>query len=90
MAGGDASAGSRAAGGRLEQPVRLRRGGGGVTELWGQDGLLVLSEGEGTGGTAPWGSGWGTAEARTEDGAKALSRAVQRDARRYDGGFTIY
>lgn len=27
---------------------------------------------------------------RAEDGAKALSQAVQRDARRYDGGFIIY
>lgn len=32
----------------------------------------------------------GFAAAPAEDGARALSRAVQRDARRYDGGFTIY
>lgn len=40
-------------------------------------------------GTAPW-DGWGTAALRAEDSAKLLSRAVQRDARRYDGGFNIY
>lgn len=38
----------------------------------------------------PWGSGWGTASLRAEGDAKALSRAVERDARRYDGGFYIY
>ena len=32
----------------------------------------------------------GAAALRREDGGRALSRAVQRDARRYDGGFTIY
>lgn len=36
------------------------------------------------------GNGGGAAALRAEDGARALSRAVQRDARRYDGGFTIY
>lgn len=34
--------------------------------------------------------GGGAAASRAEDSARALSRAVQRDARRYDGGFTIY
>ena len=38
----------------------------------------------------PWGEGWTSAALRAEDGANALSRAVQRDARRYDGGFAIY
>lgn len=37
----------------------------------------------------PW-SGRESAVLQAEGGAKALSRAVQRDARRYDGGFTIY
>lgn len=37
-----------------------------------------------------WGEGRESAALQAEDGAKALSRAVQRDARRYDGGFTIY
>lgn len=40
--------------------------------------------------TLPWREGWESPALRAEDGAKALSRAVQRDARRYDGGFTIY
>ena len=35
-------------------------------------------------------SGGPVAALQAEDGVKALSRAVQRDARRYDGGFTIY
>ncbi len=39
--------------------------------------------------SSPW-SGGETAALQAEDHAKALSRAVQRDARRYDGGFTIY
>lgn len=38
----------------------------------------------------PWGGGWESPALLAEDGARALSRAVQRDARRYDGGFTIY
>ena len=38
----------------------------------------------------PWGEGWESPALRAEDGAKALSRAVQRDARRYDGGFFLY
>lgn len=44
---------------------------------------------ETSGGAAFRGSG-GDAAPPAEDGARALSRAVQRDARRYDGGFTIY
>lgn len=87
--GGDLSAGEHAAGERLELPGPFRRSGGTAAESLGQDGLTVLYEGEGTGGTAPWGRGQGVGT-RAEDGARALSRAVQRDARRYDGGFTIY
>ena len=40
-----------------------------------------------SGGWGPWGGG--EAAFRAEDGARALSQAVQRDARRYDGGFSI-
>ena len=36
----------------------------------------------------PWGGG--ESALRAEESARALSRAVQRDARRYDGGFTMY
>ena len=38
----------------------------------------------------PWDGGGTSAALRAEDGAKALSLAVQRDARRYDGGFGLY
>ncbi len=38
----------------------------------------------------PWGEGWESPALQAEEGAKALSRAVQRDARRYDGGFFLY
>lgn len=38
---------------------------------------------------APWERS-ASAALQAEDAARALSQAVQRDARRYDGGFTIY
>lgn len=44
----------------------------------------------GEGGTGSLYGGFSAAGAAEEDSARALSRAVQRDARRYDGGFTIY
>lgn len=54
-------------------------------------GGLAAGEAEGGGWLAlPRGTGMESAALRAEDGAKALSRAVQRDARRYDGGFTLY
>lgn len=40
-------------------------------------------------GTSLWG-GRGSAALEAERDARAVSRAVQRDARRYDGGFFIY
>lgn len=55
--------------------ARAQRG----TPAWG------LSR-SGRGG--PWGGV--SAALQAEDGAKALSLAVQRDARRYDGGFGLY
>lgn len=39
---------------------------------------------------AGWGGGLEDGGRQAEDGAKAVSLAVQRDARRYDGGFIIY
>lgn len=57
-------------------PARL--GGGGSVITPGQRGHRVL----------PWGGE--SAALRAEAEARALSQAVQRDARRYDGGFTIY
>lgn len=60
----------------------VRRSGGGRTRTLGQDREPAVS--------FPWGGDWETAALREEDSARALSRAVQRDARRYDGGFAIY
>lgn len=57
-----------------------RPGGGGTAETAEQGGRRAL----------PWGGGWESAALRAEAEARSLSRAVQRDARRYDGGFTIY
>lgn len=39
---------------------------------------------------AGWGGGLEDGGRQAEDGARAVSLAVQRDARRYDGGFIIY
>ena len=38
----------------------------------------------------PWGAGWASPARQAGEGAKAQSRGVQRDARRYDGGFFLY
>lgn len=59
-----------------------RLGGGGLDGAPGREARLARS--------FPWGEGWKSPALRAEDGARALSKAVQRDARRYDGGFTIY
>lgn len=59
-----------------------RLGGGGLEEVPGRETRLSRS--------LPWGEGWESPALRAEDGARALSKAVQRDARRYDGGFPIY
>lgn len=76
-----------AAGGASIPPRRdgagtARLGGGGVDEMPGREARLARS--------FPWGEGWESPALRAEDGARALSKAVQRDARRYDGGFPIY
>ena len=88
--GGEGDAEENAAAVDPLRAARFRRGGGKAVQAPGQDGLPVFQSLELTGGTEPWGAGRGAGAARTEDGARALSRAVQRDARRYDGGFTIY
>lgn len=75
--------------GRLERSGTARRGGGFSTPP-GIRGTSVSPAAEEPAGARPWGEGAGDARLRAEDGAKALSRAVQQDARRYDGGFTIY
>lgn len=87
--GGDAAAGSRAAG-RSKRALGAPRGGGYASDAPGLNRGPAALQGTGrTAGNDPWGS-WGGAALRAEDSAKALSKAVQRDARRYDGGFTIY
>lgn len=81
---------------RPEEAPRRTRGGerqGGA----GRFGTGPSAGGPGESGPAwtpeeqagPWGERT-SAALQAEDGARALSRAVQRDARRYDGGFTIY
>lgn len=76
-----------AAGGAFIPPRRdgagtARLGGGGLDGAPGRETRLSRP--------LPWGEGWESPALRAEDGARALSKAVQRDARRYDGGFTIY
>lgn len=70
--------------------IPLRRDGAGTARLGG--GGLDGAPGRETrlSRPLPWGEGWESPALRAEDGARALSKAVQRDARRYDGGFTIY
>lgn len=66
----------------------IRRDGTGMARS-GRDAGTV-GQGERLSRTLPWGDGWESPALRAENGAKALSREVQRDARRYDGGFPIY
>ena len=71
-------------------PAGFLRESRGEAEASGRNGLPAAWREEAAGGTGPWGALRETAALRAEDGARALSRAVQRDARRYDGGFNIY
>lgn len=75
--GGGETAGETSA--AIQQGGTVPDGGGGPAWAVGR----TLSR------TLPWGGGE-SAALRAEREARALSRAVQRDARRYDGGFTIY
>lgn len=90
------TAGERRAGGNLTGPPSGRRAGGGAAAMGGTGTARLggRSETEGPGErlsrVLPWGGGWESPALRAEAEARALSRAVQRDARRYDGGFTIY
>ena len=59
-----------------------RLGGGGLDGAPGRETRLSRP--------LPWGEGWKSPALRAEDGARALSKAVQRDARRYDGSFSLY
>lgn len=76
------AAGGTAAAGRSGRFFRIRRSGGSAAGASEPD--------EPAASTALWGGGPGAAVLRAEEGAKLLSRAVQRDARRYDGGFNIF
>lgn len=76
-------------GGGFPEAGGARRGTGGdwVPVSRGAGPAAGLSPAGGT--VPPWG-GPGEAALRGEDSARAVSLAVQRDARRYDGGFVIY
>lgn len=89
-AGGAPSSGERSGGGAAagDAPASISRDGAGMARRGGLTG--TAGRGERRSRSFPWGEGWESPALRAEDGAKALSRAVQRDARRYDGGFTIY
>lgn len=77
------------AAGRPGQSLNVRRRGGYGADTLGRDGPAVFQATEKAAGSVPWGN-WETAALRAEDNARLLSRAIQRDARRYDGGFNIY
>ena len=82
---GEGRGGGDAAG---DASAMIRRDGTGMARS-GRDAGTV-GQGERLSRTLPWGDGWESPALRAENGAKALSREVQRDARRYDGGFPIY
>ena len=84
------AAAPEAAGGAGERPDEKNSAGergGAASETLG--GRLLRGGPEG-GVRRGWLWDGGAAVLRAEEDAAALSRAVQRDARRYDGGFTIY
>lgn len=86
---GDFPAAGSAAGGGPEETGPAGGRGGAVLEFYDAGGRFFPGGADGAarrGG--PWGGG--AAALRAEEDAVALSRAVQRDARRYDGGFNIY
>lgn len=69
-----------------ESEVSHRKTGSAASAVWGEEPLKSL------GGIAvEWGSpALLVAEERENGNAQKVSRAIQLDARRYDGGFTIY
>lgn len=79
--------GGKTAGGASASTVR---GGGGALYAGGEGFPAAAGRGEPLLPFLPWSGGWESAALQAEEEARALSRAVQRDARRYDGGFTIY
>lgn len=95
-AGGALPPGERPGGGEMaggasgKASAAISRNGAGMAPSAGGRPAGTAGPGERLSRALPWGEGWESPALRAEDGAKALSRAVQRDARRYDGGFTIY
>lgn len=79
--------GGKTAGGASASTVR---GGGGALYAGGEGFPAAAGRGEPLLPFLPWSGGWESAALQAEEEARALSRAVQRDARRYNGGFTIY
>lgn len=71
---------SMAAPGRTRRELVTRDAAGEWGTVWSPDSGFT-----GWGGTWPTGS-----SAVGESGVREVSRAIQRDARRYDGGFSIY
>ena len=67
-----------------------RRDGGGTGRPGGGGPEGAPGQGERLSRPLPWSGGGESSALRAEDGARALSRAVQRDARRFDGGFPLY
>ena len=88
--GGGGMAGGAVRGVSGEASAAISRDGAGMVRSAGGSPAGAAGRGEQLFRVLPWGEGWESPALRAEDGAKALSRAVQRDARRYDGGFTIY
>lgn len=88
--GGGGMTGGAVRGVSGEASAAISRDGAGMVRSAGDSPAGAAGRGERLSRVLPWGEGWESPALRAEDGAKALSRAVQRDARRYDGGFTIY
>lgn len=84
------SGGGEAAGRQRQEEAGTVRRNGGSGEGMGHSQAPVVQVLEEVSGTEVRSGSLGDAALQAEDGAKALSLAVQRDARRYDGGFTIY
>lgn len=63
--------------------------------LWPLDGMKRRTQGKrrptvGNAGGAAWLETLAEEETGERSGERALSRLIQRDARRYDGGFSLY
>lgn len=89
---GQDAAETGAASGRQAEPAgtgAVRRGRG-ETAAQGRVQFGLRKDGQEAGPVHVWTGPAGAENAETAAEARAVSRAVQRDARRYDGGFSIY